>query len=78
MNYMADLEDYIAAQLWLNETHFVEIGMLRGLAERLNDPKDFSPALVAQYGLWFRALKAQAPKGDEFVDEVEALLPKNV
>jgi hypothetical protein len=78
MNYIADLEQYIATQGWLNETHGVELGMLRGIAERLNDPKEFSPALVAQFGLWFRALKAQAPKGDEFVDEVEALLPKNV
>ena len=78
MNYIADLEDYIATQAWLNETHGVEIGMLRGIAERLNDPKEFSPALVAQFGLWFRALKAQAPKGEGYVDEVEALLPKNV
>lgn len=78
MNYMNDLEEYIAAQFWLSETHAVEIGMLRGLAEQLADPKLFSPAMVAQYGLWFRALKAQAPKGDEYVDEVEALLPKNV
>ena len=76
MNYIADLEEYIDAQSWLSEMHAVEIGMLRGLAEQLADPKLFSPAMVAQYGLWFRALKAQAPKGDEFVDEVEALLPK--
>lgn len=78
MNYTADLETYFAAQSWLTETHTVEIGLLRGIAERLEDPKQFSPALLAQYGLIFRALKAQAPKGDEDDDEVESLLPKNV
>lgn len=78
MNYGSDLETYLASQNWLNETHTVEIGLLRGIAERLEDPKQFSPALVAQYGLIFRALKAQAPKGDDDTDEVESLLPKNV
>lgn len=78
MNYTADLDAYIASQSWITETHTVEIGLLRGIAERLEDPKQFTPAMLAQYGLIFRALKAQAPKGDEDDDEAESLLPKNV
>lgn len=76
MNYGQDLETYLKSQNWITEAHTVEVGLLRGIAERLEDPKQFSPALLAQYGLIFRALKAQAPKGDEDDDEAEALLPK--
>jgi hypothetical protein len=78
MTYLNDLETYIASQGWINEQHVVEVGLLLGIAERLQDPKQFSPALLAQYGLVFRALKAQAPKGDDDDDLVESLLPKNV
>ncbi len=76
MNYKGDLEEYIGAQFWLTETHSVEIGLLRGMASRLDTPDGFSPALVAQYGLWFRALKAQAPRDDSAVDELEEELRK--
>lgn len=76
MTYKQDLEEYIEAQSWLSETQSVEIGLLRGMAMRLDTPDGFTPALVAQYGLWFRALKAQAPRDDSAIDELEAELRK--
>lgn len=76
MTYKQDLEEYIAAQAWLSETQSVEIGLLRGMAARLDTLDGFTPALVAQYGLWFRALKSQAPREDVAFDELEQELRK--
>lgn len=76
MTYKQDLEEYIEAQSWLTETHSVEIGLLRGMAVRLDTPDGFTPALIAQFGLWFRALKAQAPRDDSDLDELEVELRK--
>ena len=76
MTYKQDLEEYIDAQGWLTETQSVEIGLLRGMAARLDTADGFTPALVAQYGLWFRALKAQAPRDDSDLDELEQELRK--
>ena len=76
MTYKQDLEEYIEAQSWLAETQSVEIGLLRGMANKLDTPDGFTPALIAQFGLWFRALKSQAPRDDADIDELEAELRK--
>lgn len=74
MTYTESLETYVASQTWLNETHVVEIELLRGVAAHLDTPDGFSPAMVSQFGLWFRALKAQAPREGNDLDELEAEL----
>lgn len=76
MTYKQDLEEYIAAQGWLSETQSVEIGLLRGMANRLDTADGFTPALIAQFGLWFRALKSQAPREEGVLDELEQELRK--
>jgi hypothetical protein len=73
MTRLEELEGYVSAQDWITDAHAVELGILRLMAARIDEGID-TPAMLAQYGLWFRDLKKSEPAEQISADPLEALL----
>lgn len=73
MEFTDAVAQFESASPWLGPEHAPAVVMLRSMAVRL-DEGETAPALLAQFGLTFRALAKEAPRGDVEADPLEDAL----
>lgn len=71
------VQEFENASPWLEPKHTPALVMLYAMAKELDAQVvsgDLHAPLMGQYGLAYRNLSKEAPKGDQQVDELEQLL----
>ncbi len=74
MSYRRSVQAFISASDWLGAEHMPSIVALLSLADKLD--REVTAAMVSQFGVTFRDLRAQSPggapdKGDPLEDDLE-------
>lgn len=74
VSFSEAVDKFEAASPWLGDADLPALVTLRALADELDEGK-MVPALIAQYGLTYRALRARSPQADNApVDPLAAAL----